>query len=459
MHVAYIHQHFSTIKGATGTRSYEMSKRLIRAGHRVTMVCGEYQAGDPASTSRERVNEMDVDGIRVLRVAEPYANRMSFVRRVLAFGRFARTAGGLVKRLDADLVLATSTPLTVGIPGMKAAKALNVPFVFEVRDLWPELAIALGVLKSPLLKWYTRRLERKIYFAAGRIIALAPGIREGICRTGYPADRVTMIPNSCDLDLFSPSEDKTLDDQFGANGDFRLVFAGAHGLANGLDSAIDAVAELKRRGATGIRFVFIGDGGQKPRLMERSRREGLAPFISWVSPIPKERFAEILPRMHVGLMLLKNVPSFYYGTSPNKFFDFLAAGLPILNNYPGWLADLITQHRCGAVVQPDNPVAFADAVLQLREQKEDLRLMGRRARQLGEAEFSRDALGARFVSVLESALDEPRAALLDAKSQGSVRADGEHRHASRGLLPLTRRAKGQPARTPHSEEPPPASTS
>ncbi len=401
MHVAYIHQHFSTTKGATGTRSYEMSKRLIRAGHRVTMICGEYHAGDQVASSGRRVDELEVDGIHVLRVSEPYANRMSFARRVLAFGRFARTATTLVKNLDADLVFATSTPLTVGIPGMKGARHLRVPFVFEVRDLWPELAIALGVIKNPLLKWYTRRLERNIYHAARHVIALAPGIKEGIRRTGYPAEQVTMIPNSCDLDLFSPSDDKSLDGRFGADGDFRLIFAGAHGLANGLDAVLDAAAVLKRRGVTGIRFVFIGDGGQKPRLVQRTKDEGLNDLVLWLDPIPKTQFAQILPRMHVGLMVLKNVPAFYYGTSPNKFFDFLAAGLPILNNYPGWLGGLIEQHQCGVVVPPDDPVAFADAVLNLREKQDELPAMGRRARQLGETKFSRDTLGAQFVAVLE----------------------------------------------------------
>lgn len=403
MHVAYIHQHFSTRRGATGTRSYEMALRLIRRGHRVTMVCGAYEAGDQKADPTRRVVEKEIDGIRILRVAEPYGNRMSFTRRVLAFGRFARTATRLVKSLDADLVFATSTPLTVGIPGMKGAKKLGAPFVFEVRDLWPELAIALGVVKNPLLKWYTRRLERNIYFAARRIVALAPGIKKGVCRTGYAAERVTVIPNSSDLDLFQPCGEKTLDDRFGSPTGFRLVFTGAHGLANGLDAVLDAALELKRRGEGGIRLVFIGDGGQRERLIARSRADGTDAFTTWMSAIPKQELAGILPRMHVGMMILKNVPSFYYGTSPNKFFDYIAAGLPVLNNYPGWIADLVRDNACGIVVEPENPRAFADAIVQMRDGRYDLADMGRRARQLAESKFSRDALGEQFVDWLEGA--------------------------------------------------------
>ncbi len=403
MHVAYIHQHFATKQGTTGTRSYEMSQRLIRAGHRVTMVCGVYAPGGLEVRSAESISEQDVDGIRVICIAEPYSNQMGFARRILAFGRFARTATRVIGQLDADLVFATSTPLTVGIPGMKGAGRLGVPFVFEVRDLWPELPIALGVLRNPVLKWYTRRLERRIYRSAARVIALAPGIREGVCRTGYPADRVAVIPNSSDIDLFRPDDGPLDDPRFGPPGDFRLVFTGAHGLANGLDAVLDAAAALRRRGEKGVRFVFIGEGNQKRRLVERSRREGTDAMICWVPSIPKQELARILPRIDAGMMILKNVPSFYYGTSPNKFFDYIACGLPVLNNYPGWLADLIAEHRCGVVVPPDDAGAFADAVVWMRDHPAELADMGRRARQLAETQFSRDRLGEMFVRTLEEA--------------------------------------------------------
>lgn len=406
MHIAYIHQHFSTTRGATGTRSYEMSQRLLRAGHRVSMICGAYEAGDQRADSRRRVTQCEIDGIRVLRVAEPYANRMGFARRVLAFGRFARTATRVVSKLDADLVFATSTPLSVGIPGMKGAKRLKIPFVFEVRDLWPELAIALGVIKNPLLKWYTRRLERDIYHASDQIIALAPGIKEGICRTGYPPERVSVIPNSCDLNLFRPSDETLVDPRFGSPSEFRLVFTGAHGLANGLDAVLDAASELNRRGVKGIRFVFIGDGGQRDALMRRCHTAGLDPMVTWASPIPKMELARLLPRMDVGMMILKNIPAFYYGTSPNKFFDYIASGLPVLNNYPGWIAEIIEHNHCGVVVRPDDPHSFADAVVRMRDRRDDLAEMGRQARRLAESQFSRDLLGDQLLAVLESAYHE-----------------------------------------------------
>jgi len=403
MHVAYIHQHFSTKKGATGTRSYEMSRRLIDAGHSVTMICGAYDAAGQTREKSARVSQNAIDGIRVLQINEPYGNRMGFARRVMAFGRFAATATRVVSQLNVDLVFATSTPLTVGIPGMNGARKLGVPFVFEVRDLWPELAIALGVVKNPLIKWYTRRLERNIYGAAMRIIALAPGIRDGIAKTGYPVERISLVPNCSDLDLFQPDDTAIDDDRFGAQDDFRLVFTGAHGLANGLEAVLDAAAELKRRNVKGVRFVFIGQGRMKFELRARSERMELGDSVSWIDPMPKEDLARVLPRMDAGLMILKNLPSFYYGTSPNKFFDYIAAGLPVLNNYPGWLAGMIDEHKCGLVVQPDDAKAFADAVVQLRSDRDLCERMGQAGRKLAEAKFSRDMLGCAFVEVLEGA--------------------------------------------------------
>ncbi len=403
MHVAYIHQHFSTKKGATGTRSYEMSQRLIGAGHRVTMICGAYAAAGETSETKQRVTQSDVDGIRVFRINEPYGNRMSFTRRIMAFGRFAATATGVVSKLDADIVFATSTPLTVGIPGMNGARRLGVPFVFEVRDLWPELAIALGVVKNPLLKWYTRRLERNIYKAATRIIALAPGIRDGVARAGYPPERISLVPNCSDLDLFIPCDESLDDNRFGASDDLRLVFTGAHGLANGLDAVLDTAEVLNKRGETGIRFVFIGSGGKKADLVERSEREGLEDLVTWIDPMPKQELAKILPRMDVGLMILKNVSSFYYGTSPNKFFDYIASGIPVLNNYPGWLAGMIKENKCGIAIPPDDANKFADAIVSLRDNPKQREKMGQAGRALAEREFSRDSLGDQFVSVLEQA--------------------------------------------------------
>ncbi|MBT3279188.1 MAG: glycosyltransferase family 4 protein [Phycisphaerales bacterium] len=409
MHIVYIHQYFTTPDQKGGTRSYEMARRLIQAGHRVSMVFGTRDLTAVEGKLGE-VQRETIDGIDVFRIIQSYSNAMSFPKRWMTFLKFAKRATKLIKTFqDVDLVFATSTPLTTGDIGRKSAKHHNCPFVFEVRDLWPELPIAMGLVKPWPLKVYLKRMEQRAYRAAKRIIGLAPGICKGILASGVNPDHVAMVPNSSDIDLFQPATDHSEvdnDPRFGSPGDFRMVFTGAHGLANGLDAVLDAVAEIKQRGITGVKFCFIGGGGKKPHLLQRVEAEGLEEYTCWVDPIKKRELARLLPQFDVGMMILKNVPAFYRGTSPNKFFDYLACGLPILNNYPGWVGEYISDNQCGVVVEPDNATAFADTVEELMAKRSELPAMGTNARALAESTFSRDILGKRFVETLEAAAEK-----------------------------------------------------
>jgi glycosyltransferase involved in cell wall biosynthesis len=406
MHILYFHQHFSTPQGATGTRSYEMARRLVARGHRVTMVCGSYSAAYTGLTGPfvrgRRTGE--VDGIRVIELELPYANKDSFARRSVSFARFALRSVGIALTHSYDLVFATTTPLTAGIPGIAARALRGRPFVFEVRDLWPELPKAMGVISNPLVLGALSLLEWLSYHAATASIGLAPGIVDGIAARGIDEARITMIPNGCDLELFAPEAHHVGAPDLPGSiraGDLVAAFTGAHGVANGLDAVLDAAAEIKRRGRSDIRFLFVGEGRVKPALQDRVTAEQLP--VDFLDPMPKERLAALFARVDVGLMVLANVPAFYHGTSPNKFFDYIAAGLPVLNNYPGWLAELIVEHECGLAIPADDPLSFADALETLADDRRSLETMGRHGRALAEAEFDREMLAERFVSFLEQA--------------------------------------------------------
>ena len=367
------------------------------------MICGVGdRTADDFGGEFTGIKQLNCDGIDVRCIAAKYSNSMGFYGRIRAFGEFARQATKVAKSIETDMVFATSTPLSVGIPGMKAAKYHKVPFVFEVRDLWPEIPIELGLLENPLLKAYTKYLEKKIYFSAKHIVGLSPGMKKGVCRTGYAESQVTMIPNGCDLDLFQPTHEPLLDDRFGEPSKIRFVFAGAHGRANGLDAVLNAAKVLKRREFSKAQFIFIGLGSERDRLIQRTKDEGTQTITKWVEAIPKQELAQVIPRMDVGIQILKNIPSFYYGTSPNKFFDYISCGLPVLNNYPGWVADMIGENECGIAVQPECPEAFADAVQQLCESESARREMGANARLLAESSFSREMLAEQFVQVLQN---------------------------------------------------------
>jgi len=403
MRVLYFHQHFSTRSGATGTRSYEVARRLVARGHEVVMVCGALSNGSSGLSGPFRRGRREglVDGIRVIEFAVPYSNSQGFLKRVQVFLSFIVSASGVAMREKYDLAFATSTPLTVGIPGVLARWLRRKPFVFEVRDLWPELPRAMGVIRSRLLLRLLDMLEWVCYHSAHACVGLSPGVSEGIRKRGIPAARVTTIPNGCDLDLFRPAAAVRHEPIEGiSDDDFVAAFTGTHGAANGLDAVLDAAAELQREGQAGIKLLFVGQGREKDRLRERAVREGLNNCV-FAEPMPKQALAQLLGgRVDVGLMILANVPAFYYGTSPNKFFDYLASGLPVLANYPGWMAEMIEQQQIGAVIPPGDAPAFAAALCELASDRPRLEEMGGRAREFARR-FDRDELVDQLIAVLE----------------------------------------------------------
>ncbi len=403
MKVLYFHQHFTTPRGASGTRSYEFARHLIEEGHEVTMVCGSSSKADTglAGPFRRGRREGIVEGIRVIELEVPYSNYDGFVKRAWAFLRFALRSIGIALREEYDVVFATSTPLTAGIPGIAARWLRRKPFVFEVRDLWPELPKAMGVITNPVVLTLMSWLEWVSYHSAHRLIGLSPGIVEGIVRRGVDQDRVTMIPNGCDLELFDPERYDRDSVEIPGVGpdDFVAAFTGAHGIANGLNAVLDAAAVLKERGRNHIKIVFIGDGKLKPELIARAEQEGLDNCI-FLDPVPKKELARMMVRVDVGLMILDNVPAFYRGTSPNKFFDYIASGTPVLNNYPGWLADLIQCHQSGLATDPDDAEAFADALEKMEDALDDLRSERAAARALAQR-FARPRLAKKFREHLE----------------------------------------------------------
>jgi len=358
-------------------------------------------------TDKAGISRGLIDGIDVIKLDLPYSNHDGFVKRTSIFLRFAWQSVGIALKEEYDLLFATTTPLTAGIPGLVMRPLRRKPFVFEVRDLWPELPKAMGVIKNPIVLSAMGVLEWCCYRTASACIGLSPGIVDGIKRRSQVGKHIELVPNGCDLELFEPRARKNLNLPGIDSDDFVGVFTGAHGVANGLHAVLDAASELKTRQASKIKFVFIGDGKLKPELQARAEREQLTNCL-FFDPIPKNELASMLGSFDVGLMILDNVPAFYYGTSPNKFFDYLAAGLPVVNNYPGWLAGLIVENNCGVEIKPGNAAIFADALEKLSADKEQLALMGQNARALGEREFDRDLLGGSFVECLESVYESSR---------------------------------------------------
>jgi len=372
-----------------------MARKLIEHGHQVIMVCGSYRgAATGLNGSFVRgARRGFVDGIDVVELSLAYSNHHGFIKRTATFLRFALRSAWIAITEPCDLIFATSTPLTAGIPGIVGKVLRRRRFVFEVRDLWPELPRAMGVIRNPLILGLISILEWCCYRTADRCIGLAPGIVDGIARRGTSRSRIDLIPNTADLQLFRPGTNRSQ----GLSA--RAVFTGTHGVANGLDALLDVACELERRGDDRIQIDLVGDGKLKTALKSRAQIEELS-NLTFVDPLPKKALVSLLSDADVGLMVLANVPAFYYGTSPNKFFDYLASGLPIICNYPGWVSDLITKHQCGIAVPPSDPEAFAEALQTIAADPARRLAMGTNARELAK-QFDREVLADRFVKVLE----------------------------------------------------------
>jgi glycosyltransferase involved in cell wall biosynthesis len=407
MRILYFHQHFTTPAGAGGTRSYEMARRAISQGHSVTMVCGSYSGGSTGleqQFSRGR-RRGAVDGIDVIEFDLGYSNAHGVAKRTVVFLKFAFASTRIALTSSYDVVFATTTPLTAGIPGIFARWLRRKPFVFEVRDLWPELPREMGVITNPLVIAAMSALEWMSYQSAHRCIALSPGIKAGIARRGVAENRIEMVPNGCDLELFEAGKAGAWRPEGVIESDLLAVFTGTHGQANGLDAVLDAAAVLKARESAGIKLVLVGDGKLKPELLERKKADRLDNVI-FHNQIPKYKVTGLLAGADIGIQCLANLPAFYYGTSPNKFFDYIAAGLPVLNNYPGWLAQIITDNDCGFAVPPDNAEAFADALETAAVDRKALVRKGQAALAVARDDFDRNKLGVCWVDWVVGASGE-----------------------------------------------------
>lgn len=407
-----MHQHFTTRHGFTGNRSYEFSKVLTGRGHEIYMICSGIDNEPRLTLPPGKVwDQVELDGIHCVPIAAALANPLKITaqsgyRRMLSFLHFARLAGQVGKHLPRpDVVFASHTPLPIGLAGITLSRHFQVPFVFEVRDLWPDALINLGALRNPLAIWWMRRMERKIYRAADHIVALSPGMKEGVVRGGVSPDKVTVIPNAADLDLFSPDLDRQWGrERLGLGDRFAAIYFGGMGMANGLEYVIEAARVLRDRGADHIVLVLHGGGGQRSLLQQRVQEWGLENVI-FSDPIPdKAQVARLVAACDACMTIYR--ASKEHTWSPNKMFDALAAGRPVLINVPGWLGSVIEGNDCGYSVDPDRPAHLADALERLAGDPQLCAQMGQRSRQLAETEFARAKLAVQLEKVWKRVVAE-----------------------------------------------------
>lgn len=401
MRIVYLHQYFVTPDMAGGARSFEMARRLVATGHEVHMVTSDQQGAAGTFTWRESREA----GIHVHWTAVPYDNVMSYAQRMRAFVEFAWRAARRAAQLRGDVVFATSTPLTIALPAVHAARRARCPMVFEVRDLWPAVPIAIGAIRNPIAIRAARWLERYAYRNAARVVALAPGMRDEVVATGYPAERVTVIPNGCDLDVFrDASVGRVLRASHEWLGDRPLVvFTGTFGLVNGMDYLPRLAAELAKID-TGIRVAAVGAGREFERTQRLAAELGvLDRNLYLLGRRTKLEAAAWTQAADMTLALFTGPPIVWRDAVQNKFFDSLAAGKPVANNFPGWQSRVAQEAGAGLILPADDVPAAARQVAAALRDRQWLDSAGTAARSLAENQFNRDELAAQLGGVLEQA--------------------------------------------------------
>ncbi len=403
MKIIYLHQYFNTPEMSGGTRSYEMARRMVRAGHEVHMITSSRDS----SSDQHCWQTTNEAGIQVHWYPVPYSNHMTYSQRVRAFFSFAKAARKKAIELSGDVIFATSTPLTIALPAVPASRRKNIPMVFEVRDLWPEMPIAMGALNNPLLRVSARWLERWAYKNSSAVVALSPGMKAGVLATGYPAERVAVIPNSSDNREFAFNADAAR--QFRAARSWLgdkplLVYTGTFGKVNGVGYMVELAKALLARGSD-VRILLVGDGAERDIVKQAAEVAGVYQNNLFIeAPLPKKEIPALLSAATMASALFIDLPEMR-PNSANKFFDALASGTPVLLNYGGWMHDLVTEHGCGLSMWQKSVDDVADILDAKMHDQAWLHDAGQAARELAEEFFDRDILADQLMSVLQSVVD------------------------------------------------------
>ena len=411
MRILYLSQYFPPEVGATQTRAYEMARGLVQAGHQVTMLAEvpNHPSGIiPPAYRGKWFERSDLDGIDVLRVwvkASPvksFRSRMAFYLTFMANGALI---GALQARGPFDVVYATSPPLFVGGAGLALHWLKRTPFVFEVGDLWPESAVELGGLRGPRAIALPTPLDGLCYNRASRVVVVTEGIRQRLLARGQAAEKLVLIPNGANTELFQPQPALGAEfrQQHGLRSDdFVVMYAGIHGIAQGLDTVLRAAQRLRVQ--DNIRFVMVGEGPVKPELQQLRSDLGLDNVLM-LPEQPRTSMPAVLSAADVALVPLRKVELFEHAV-PSKLFDAWACGCPVLLSIDGEARRVLEAANGGLFAPPEDSPALAQAISQLAKMPDRGQSLGANGRRFTVERYSRQAQARQLEQILLSLIGD-----------------------------------------------------
>jgi glycosyltransferase involved in cell wall biosynthesis len=403
MRILYLSQYFPPEVGATQTRAYEMARYLVSAGHQVTMLTEvpNHPSGIiPPEYQGKLYERADLEGIDVIRVWVKASPKKTFANRMLFYTSYmvnATLAGLILSRGRYDVVYATSPPLFVGGAVLALSYLRRIPFVFEVRDLWPESAVAIGELTNPRAVTLAGKLEEMCYNRARYIVVVTHGIQQRLVERGF-GPKVALIPNGANTDLFHPDPEAgaALRADLELTDKFLAVYAGIHGLAQGLEVVLEAAQQLLQ--VPDIHFLFVGEGPKKAGLLELRDKLELT-NVTMMPERPRSEMPAFLSAADVALVPLRKLELFE-GAVPSKLFDAWACGCPVLLSIDGEARRVLHQADAGVFVEPENAERLAHSILQLKDDPNQLHRYGEQGRRFVEEHYSRQQLATRLEELL-----------------------------------------------------------
>ena len=407
--IIYLHQYFTIPTVPGGTRSWEFSTRLLKDKWLVCMICGDSEIQGISNNKIIKLLDGKADKFKLNAICSKYNNNMNFSRRILAFFSFAlKSSLQVLREPQADLIFATSTPLTIAIPALLRKWLRGTPYVFEIRDLWPEMPIAVNAIRSPLAIFLARQLERIAYLNAAHIVALSPGMKAGIVKQGIPPEKIEVIPNACDNQSFNVPDSMGLEflrQHPELSGGSLIVYTGTLGHINGV-SYLAYLASHMKNIMPEAKFLVVGNGVCEAELRELSQQLKIYQQNFWIwSSISKTEIPALLSACTVATSLFKPIPEME-NNSANKFFDALAAGRPVVINYGGWQKDILEQSGAGISIAGDNPQQGAIQLAEFLNSPESLKIARSTARKLADTEFDRDVQYQKLVKVFQQVIGE-----------------------------------------------------
>jgi glycosyltransferase involved in cell wall biosynthesis len=418
MKILYVSQYFPPEMGAPAARAAELSRHWAAAGHDVSVLTGfpNHPTGVVPTEYRSKLRQLvaheQIDGVNVVRTwLLPFPNRRAY-ERMLNYSSFCASAASTGLFLTRpDVVIATSPQLLVGLSGWWLARSKRVPFVFEVRDLWPESLAAVGMGEgNSLLHRSLAKIAGFLYRHADRIVVVTPAFEDYLVEHWrVPREKISVIENGVETQLFAPEPSSgkaaiAMRKEFASEGKFVVSYIGTMGMAHGLETIIAAASQLRDANPE-IIFLMLGEGAEKERIAALAGERGLT-NLRFVDQQPREKVPAYISASDVCLVLLKKTELFKT-VIPTKMLEFMSCARPVILGVDGQARAILEEARGGLVIEPENSDALADAIRYLATNREAARALGKNGREYVVRNFSRQQTAERYIRVLEHLLNLP----------------------------------------------------